>query len=113
MEKNKKVWEIAHSLDNELGGILLKLEDLKAIDTNLGHVMENMDNTDQLDLKSMGMTLRDVYPTLKMIESLLRYSVKDLSEYYEQSNDLKQILFNELRQIDEKEKTLEPGQEQR
>lgn len=91
MENNLK--ELIQDLDSEMGSMLINLEDLEAINTEMGRVMDIVENTDESKTINMAMVFKDIAPTLRLINSLLHYSVKDLSKDFEESYELKTKLF--------------------
>ena len=85
-----------HELDNSLGGLLINIESLKAINTLMGHVREDVDNADQSDLTSLGLTMRDIRHKIVLIDDLLRYALDDVISNYEGCQYIKTDLFLEF-----------------
>lgn len=90
---NDNLKELIQNLDSEFGSMMIEVEDLKALNTELGRVMEIMEEVDQSDLTSMGLSFRDIFSTVRIIDSLLHHSVNSLSEHYGKGFDLKTKLF--------------------
>lgn len=57
--KENYLKDLVSNLDNEMGGISLKIEDLKSIEWVLGQTIGDMEEVDQSDLTSMGLTFRE------------------------------------------------------
>ena len=85
-----------HELDNSLGGLLINIESLNALNTIMGHVREEVDNTDQSDITSLGLTMRDISHKIVLIDDLLRYALKDVIKNYEDCQHIKTGLFLEF-----------------
>lgn len=98
MKNNKEtlVNDSLHELDNSLGGLLINIESLKALDTIMGHVRVDVDNTDQSDLTSLGLTMRDISHKIVLIDDLLKYALKDVIKHYEDCQHIKTGLFLEF-----------------
>lgn len=88
--------DAAMELDTSLGGLLCNIETLKAIDTEMGYVREDVDNTDQSDLTAMGIRFRDISHKITLIDDLLRYTLKDVIKNYEECQHIKTGLFLEV-----------------
>src|SRR5699024_7660660 len=96
-----------HELDNSLGGLLINIESLNALNTIMGHVREDVDNTDQSDIPSLGLTMRDISHKIVLIDDLLRYALKDVIKNYEECQHIKTGLF-----LDVNKEKPSSGQEQ-
>ena len=88
---------IAMGLDEALGGLLCNIESLKAIDTEVSHMREDVDNTDQSDITAMGMRFRDINHKIVMIDDLLRYTLREVIENYEECQDIKTEMMVEVK----------------
>ena len=88
---------IAMGLDEALGGILCNIESLKAIDTEVSHMREDVDNTDQSDITAMGMRFRDINHKIVMIDDLLRYTLREVIENYEECQLIKTEMMVEVK----------------
>jgi len=93
--------ELSHELDYSLGGINLHIEKLKALRTEMGHIAEDVDNTDQSDMTSMSLQFRDMSHKIIMVESLLNYILQDLKGSYGEADKIKDQLFYKVVKNDE------------
>lgn len=107
MENKKEVLvkDSVNDFDSALGSLLINVESLKAINTEVGHVREDVDNTDKSDLTSMALRFRDIDHKIILIDDLLNYTLKDLIKNYEECQHIKTGLFLEF--IKEKDCVIE------
>lgn len=98
--KKDELKKITQELDSEMGAISVNLKDLEAINTEMGRVIDIVNQTDCSEPINIEMTFRDIESKLRMVSSLLRYSFKDLNESFEESYELKNKLFDELVRVD-------------
>lgn len=103
MTNKKTLNDSLHELDHKLGALLCNVESLKAIDAELGHVREDVDNTDKSDVTSLALTMRGIDNKIVMIDDLLRYTLKDIIKNHEDCEHIKTGLFLEYVKGDENE----------
>lgn len=93
MDKNI-LQELSHELDTTLGGVGLNLRTLKAIATEMGHIQEDVEETDQTDVTKMAMQFRDMSHKLIMITDLLHYTVSEFEGNHEHNELIKRSIFD-------------------
>lgn len=91
-----KLKELVHELDSSLGGILVNMESIEAIKTELGYVRGDVDDTDQKDLTSMALRFRDITHKIVLLDDLIRFVSKDLNSNFEVASEIKGQLFHEI-----------------
>ena len=92
----KKLSELVHELDHSLGCILSNKESIEAITTELSHVREDVGNTDQTNLTSMGLRFRDISHKIVLLDDLINFVLKDLNSNFEAVSDTSHLLFHEI-----------------
>src|SRR5699024_8068836 len=70
--------ELAHKLDSNYGSLLLNQRTIQNIQTELGQISDDIENTNENDLQAMGMTLHDISNSVQLITDLT--SDKTLSD---------------------------------
>ena len=93
MENVKKM---VHELDHGVGSISCNKETLNALKTELGHIREDADNTNQADLMSMGLMFRDMYHKIVMSDDLLHYVMENFETNYSELCNIKSELFQKI-----------------
>lgn len=91
---HEKLKKLSHELDHNFGGLNLNRETLKRLNIQLGIIGEDIENTDQNDLTSMGLTFRDISHTVQLLADLLHYTLEDLDENLQQTEMIKSDIFN-------------------
>lgn len=86
--------ETAHKLDHNIGDTMGKIETLKCISTELGRISDEVDNTDLSDTTAMAMQFYDMQHKIIMVTELLRYTLNDLNETFEETQIIKESFFN-------------------
>lgn len=94
--ENKFLKDSLHNLDSSIGGLFLGLENINAISNEMGHIQDEMSNTDKSDVTGMAIHYREIEDKILMIAELLRFTTEDMAEHHKAVEDLKSELFKEF-----------------
>lgn len=100
MNNQDHLKELVTMLDETFGEMTSNKEEFETLDDHLGKLMVSMDitmdNVEKFDLKELGVKFHEIYPTLKIAVSLLRYTVENYSENFESGYILQSDLFERI-----------------
>lgn len=104
MEENKTLQNLVHDLDWSAGGILCRLETFDDLYTTLNHLRQEMDGKGQ---KNAMLYFREWSRTIRIMDELMRHSLRELKSEYEKLSDIKDVIFEK---VVKEESVLEKGQ---
>lgn len=93
-EKAIDLREITYEFDGNFGATSCRIETLKNIDIELGHIAEDVRETDLSDLTKMGLQFRDINHKIMLLSELMSYTVDDLEENHEHTRLIKDSYFD-------------------
>lgn len=85
--------DLAHELDREMGSINCSIITLEDVRTLTAHLREDMDNVNQDYLK---FEFRDFHRTVRVLDELMRYTVKELENNFNKAYDIKSAIFKKV-----------------
>lgn len=85
--------EITHEFDSNTGRLLVNLETLRNIETELGTISEDIRNT---KFENYAYLLNDIDHKIHLLSDLLHYCLKDFNETYEHTRIIKESYFDLL-----------------
>lgn len=88
--------ELTHEFDHNYGTLNVMLQSLKNIRTELGIVSEDVVNTDNTDIASMGLSFRNIDHKIQLLADLMHYTVKELDKTLDETNEIKEQYFEEI-----------------
>lgn len=86
--------QLVSDLDGQIGGILCNLETLEDIKDNLGVACQDLETANLKDINVLHFI--DLYRTTRLLDTLLRYTVDELSENVDTIKGTINELFNRL-----------------
>ncbi|HLR71274.1 MAG TPA: hypothetical protein VK085_07560 [Pseudogracilibacillus sp.] len=86
--------ELAHKLDSNYGSLLLNQRTIQNIQTELGQISDDIENTNENDLQAMGMTLHDISNSVQLITDLMTYTADDFKSNLAETGKVKEDIFN-------------------
>ena len=82
---------VTTEFDHNAGTLLVHLETLNNINSELGTISEDVRNT---EFKNYAYLLNDINHKIHLLADLLHYTLKDFSETYEQTRIIKETYFD-------------------
>lgn len=94
VKNHETLREVTHDFDDNTGSTMINLETLKNINIELGHIAEDVQNTDSSSLTDMGMMFHDIDHKIMLLADLFHYTVKELEENFEHTQIIKESYFD-------------------
>lgn len=94
LENQGKLRKVTFEFDSNTGATLVNLETLKNINIELGHVAEDVRNTDLSNASEMALMFYGIDHKIMMIADLFHYTVKELEKNIESTEVISGIYFD-------------------
>ena len=92
----KDVVGAVQELETELMAIQARVETLSDIGTRLNWLKDDMAEIDLNDMSLVVYMFKEHHQTLRILQSLMNYTMSDLKEYCNTANELHSYLFDEI-----------------
>ncbi|WP_438316525.1 hypothetical protein [Sporosarcina sp. FA9] len=96
---NKKLEDLTHKMDCQMGGIGCSLETLQNIKVTLDNLRVGMDNRKDDEIQAR---FRDDHRTVQMLQDLMRYTMRELGEFHQKAFEIHHEMFEEIMELDNK-----------
>lgn len=94
MEKTTR--DLVHDLDSKLGGVLINIESIKTLKTELGRASEDMQEIDISDKTAVRMQFVESAHTVKLVDDLLGFVEREIALNYEDAHRTHNELFHSI-----------------